>query len=119
MRTTRTKHTLAVVSLLAAAAALGNLPAAAAPGALPPTALDLRPPSLQDIPWPGQQQMFPAIDLTDIPLDADSMPDFVIVGAPPMPEMQSDIHVPQTGLGSLYWALRHPARAWRILLPEE
>jgi len=110
---------VAVVSLLAAAAALCNVPASAAPNALPIKALDLRPPDPQDIILTGSPQVITSIDATDAPIDADSMPDFVIVGAPPLPEMQSDIHVPQTGFGSLYWALRHPTRAWRILLPEQ
>jgi hypothetical protein len=113
------KHMVAVVSLLAAAAALCNVPASAAPNALPIKALDLRPPDPQDILLTGSPQVITSIDATDAPIDADSMPDFVIVGAPPLPEMQSDIHVPQTGFGSLYWALRHPTRAWRILLPEQ
>ena len=26
-------------------------------------------------------------------------------------------HLLRAGLGSLYWAARHPAQAWRILLP--
>jgi hypothetical protein len=115
----RSKHMVAVVSLLAAAAALGSVPASAAPSALPIKALDLRPPGPQDILLTGSPQVITSIDATDAPIDADSMPDFVILGAPPLPEMQSDVHVSQTGLGSLYWALRHPAGAWRILLPEQ
>ena len=115
----RMKHLVAAVSLFAAAAVLGNVPASAAPSALPIKALDLRPPDPQDILLTGSPQLITSIDATDAPLDADGMPDFVIVGAPPLPEMQSDIHVPQTGLGSLYWAFQHPTRAWRILLPEQ
>jgi hypothetical protein len=118
----RTKRMVAIVSLLAAAAALGGVPASAAPNALPIKALDLRPPDPQDILLTGSPQVITSIDATDALIDADSMPDFVIVGAPPlpeMPEMQSDIHVPQIGFGSLYWALQHPTGAWRILLPEQ
>jgi hypothetical protein len=90
----RTNYTVTVVSLLAAAAAFGNVPAAAGPSAIIP------------------------IDAEDTPIDAENTA-LVIVGAPQLPEMHSDIRVPQTGIGSLYWALRHPTQAWRILLPEQ
>jgi hypothetical protein len=102
----RAKNTVAVVSLLALAAALGNVPAAAGPQ----KPLDLRPPDLQGILLTDTP---PAI----APIDAEDAPAFVIEGAPQLTEMQSDTHVPQTGIGSLYWALRHPTRAWRIVLP--
>jgi hypothetical protein len=115
----RTKHMVVIVSLLAAAAALGGVPASAAPSALPIKALDLRPPDPRDILLTGSPQVIASIDATDALDDTESMPDFVIVGAPPLPEMESDIHVPQTGFGSLYWAFQHPTGAWRILLPEQ
>jgi hypothetical protein len=108
----RIKYTATVVSLLAAAAVLGNVPVAAGTPALPPKQLDLRPPDLHGILSTDSPQAIP-------PIDAEDTPAFVIVGAPQLQEMQSHTHVPQTGIGSLYWALRHPARAWRILLPEQ
>jgi hypothetical protein len=91
----RAKFTVAVVSLMAAA--FCNVPAIAGPSALALT----------------------PIDANGAPTDADDTPALVIVSTTQRPEMQSDIHVPSTGIGSLYWALRHPARAWRILLPEQ
>ncbi|MEA3151249.1 MAG: hypothetical protein QOD56_2188 [Gammaproteobacteria bacterium] len=106
----RTKYTVTVVSLLAACAALGNDPAAAAP-ALLLKPLDLRPPELQSILSADSPQ-------TITPTDAEDTPAFVIVGAPVMLDMRSDTHVPQTGFGALYWALRTPTQAWRIFFPE-
>jgi hypothetical protein len=108
----RIKYTIAVVSLLATAAALGTLPAAAETPATPLKPLDLRPPTLHRILSTDSPQ-------ATAPIDAEDSPAFVIVGAPQLQEMQSHTHVPQTGIGSLYWALRHPTRAWRILLPEQ
>jgi hypothetical protein len=108
----RIKYTLTVVSLLAAAAVLGNVRAAAGTPALAPKPLDLRPPDPHSILLTGSPQAI-------APIDAEDTPAFVIVGAPQLLDMQSHTHVPQTGIGSLYWALRHPTRAWRILLPEQ
>ena len=99
-------------SLLAAAAVLGNVRAAAGTPALPLKPLDLRPPDLHSILSTDSPQAISFIDAEDTPA-------FVIVGAPQLLEMQSHTHVPQTGIGSLYWALRHPKRAWRIMLPEQ
>jgi hypothetical protein len=106
------KHVVAVVILLAAAATLGSFPAAAGTPALPLKPLDLRPPGLQSILLTDSSQAI-------TPIDAEDTSAFVIVGAPQLQEMQSHTHVPQTGIGSLYWALRHPTRAWRILLPAQ
>jgi hypothetical protein len=108
----RIKCTVTVVGLLAAAAAFGNVPAAAGTPALPQQRLDLRPPELHSILLTDSSQAIP-------PADEEDSPAFVIVGAPQLQEMESHTHVPQTGIGSLYWALRHPTRAWRIVLPEQ
>jgi hypothetical protein len=108
----RIKYTVAVAGLLAAAAVLGNVPAAAGTPTLPQKRLDLRPPDLHGILLTQSPQSIP-------PADEEDAPTFVIVGAPQLEEMESHTHVPQTGIGSLYWALRHPTRAWRILLPEQ
>jgi hypothetical protein len=86
-------HAVAVVISLAVAATLGSVTAAAGTPALQP--LDLRPPSLQSILLTDSSQAI----------------------APQA--MDSHIHVPQTGIASLYWALRYPTRAWRILLPAQ
>jgi hypothetical protein len=34
-----------------------------------------------------------------------------------LPQGPSNARLPPAGLGSLYWAARHPAQAWRVLLP--
>jgi hypothetical protein len=39
-----------------------------------------------------------------------------IVSAPPE-EGGPSMHLSRAGLGSLYWAARHRAQAWRVLLP--
>jgi hypothetical protein len=36
---------------------------------------------------------------------------------PLLPQMRPDTHVSHAGIGSLYWAARHSAHAWRVLLP--
>jgi hypothetical protein len=36
---------------------------------------------------------------------------------PSLPQMRPDTHVSHAGIGSLYWAARHSAHAWRVLLP--
>ncbi len=106
------KHVVAVVILLAVAATLGSVPASAGTPALPLKSLDLRPPNLQSILLSDSSQAI-------TPIGAEDTSGLVIVGAPQLQEMQSHTHVPQTGVGSLYWALRHPTRAWRILLPAQ
>jgi hypothetical protein len=49
------------------------------------------------------------------PPEAEDTPTVAIVtaspGAPP------HMHLSRTGLGSFYWAARHPAQAWRVLFP--
>jgi hypothetical protein len=109
------KHAVAVVILLAGAATLGSVTAAAGTPALPLKPLDLRPPSRQDILLTDSSQTIASQAVT--PIEAEDAPDLVIVGAPQLQAMDSHIHVPQTGIASLYWAVRHPAGAWRILLP--
>jgi hypothetical protein len=111
------KHAVAVVISLAVAATLGSVTAAAGTPALPLKPLDLRPPSLPSILLTDSSQEIASQAIT--PIDAEDAPALVIVGAPQLQEMQSHTHVPQTGFGSLYWALRHPTRAWRILLPAQ
>ena len=109
------KHAVAVVISLALAATLGSVTAAAGTPALPLKPLDLRPPSLQSILLTDSSQAIASQAIT--PTDAEDAPALVIVGAAQLQEMDSHIHVAQTGIASLYWALRHPTRAWRILLP--
>ena len=104
------KHAVAVLISLALAATLGSVTAAAGTPALPLQPLDLRPPRLQSILLTDSSQ-------AATPIGAEDAPALVIVGAPQLQAMDSHIHVPQTGIASLYWALQHPTRAWRILLP--
>jgi hypothetical protein len=80
---------------------------AAAPATGP---LDLRPPDLRSL----SVQLPPE---TTFPADADEMLDVAIVRALPTPEESSNTHLSRSGIGSLYWAARHPAQAWRVLLP--
>ena len=96
------QYTVTVVSLLAAAGT----------PALPLKPLDLRPPDLHRVLLSDSAQ-------TIRPIDPEDTPAFVIVGAAQLLEMQSHTHVPQAGIGSLYWALQHPTRAWRIFLPRQ
>jgi len=111
------KHAVAVVTSLAVAATLGSVTAAAGTPALPPKPLDLRPPSLQSILLTDSSQAIASQAIT--PIDAEDAPALVIVSAPQLQAMDSHIHVAQTGIASLYWALQHPTRAWRILLPAQ
>jgi hypothetical protein len=111
------KHAVAVVISLTVAATLGSVTAAAATPALPLKPLDLRPPTPQSILLTDSSQALASQAIT--PIDADDVPALVIVGAPQLQAMDSHIHVPQTGIASLYWALRYPTRAWRILLPKQ
>ena len=108
-------HAVAVVISLAVAATLGSVTAAAGTPALQP--LDLRPPSLQSILLTDSSQAIASQAIT--PIDAEDVPSLVIVGAPQLQAMDSHIHVPQTGIASLYWAVRYPTRSWRILLPAQ
>jgi hypothetical protein len=72
--------------------------------------LDLRPPDLRSF----QVRLPPQ---ATFPADADEMLDVAIVSAPPTPEDSSNTHLSRSGIGSIYWAARHPAQAWRVLLP--
>ena len=72
--------------------------------------LDLRPPDLRSI----QGQLAPEATL---PADADDTQVVAIVGAPSPPEESSNTHLSRTGIGSIYWAARHSAQAWAVLLP--
>jgi hypothetical protein len=72
--------------------------------------LDLGPPDLRSF----QVQLPPE---ATFPADADEMLDVAIVSALPTPEESSNTHLPRSGIGAIYWAARHPAQAWRVLLP--
>jgi hypothetical protein len=72
--------------------------------------LDLRPPDL-----PSMSVQLPP--KATFPADADETLDVAMVSAPPTPEESSNTHLSRSGIGSIYWAARHPAQAWRVLLP--
>jgi hypothetical protein len=72
--------------------------------------LDLRPPDLRSM----SVQLPPE---ATFPVDADELLDVAIVIAPPTSDDGSNTHLSRSGIGSIYWAARHPAQAWRVLLP--
>ena len=100
---------MAVGSLWSKAILSANPPTLGArPAAISTPTLDLRPPDLQNL----QAQLTP--EATQ-PADADEASNIIIVGAHVAPEERSNLA--RTGIGSLYWAARHPLQAWRALLP--
>jgi hypothetical protein len=72
--------------------------------------LDLRPPEVRSM----SVQLPPE---ATFPAEADEMLDVAIVSALPTPQESSNTHLSRSGIGSIYWAARHPAQAWRVLLP--
>jgi hypothetical protein len=74
--------------------------------------LDLRLPDPRRVYVPHRQQ-------ASMLVDSDEEQAVSIVTAPLLPEERSDIHLSLSGIGSLFWAARHPAQAWRVLLPIE
>jgi hypothetical protein len=79
---------------------------AAAP---PPGALDLRAPDLRSVQW---QDLLRAT-----PPDSGEAPPVAVVTA--SPKERSNTYLSLAGIGSIYWAARHPAHAWEVLLPVE
>ncbi len=51
----------------------------------------------------------------DEPAAAEDTPTVAVVTTPG--EKPPGTHLSRAGLGSLYWAARHPAEAWRVLMP--
>ena len=70
--------------------------------------LDLRTPDVHSI---------PRLDRITAPAGSQEPKDIPALGAPLPAERGSDLHVSGTGIGSLYWAIRHPAKAWQVVLP--
>jgi hypothetical protein len=56
-----------------------------------------------------------ADDAADTSAASDDTQTVAIVTA--VPEEPADTRLSRAGLGSLYWAARHPAEAWRVLMP--
>jgi hypothetical protein len=73
------------------------------------TTLDLRPPDLQSL---HVETLQPSVTI-----ESDEIAAIAIAGAPLLPEESPDVQPPSAGIGSLYWAVRHPTQAWRIFLP--
>jgi hypothetical protein len=73
------------------------------------TTLDLRPPDLQSL---HVQTLQPAVTI-----ESGEIAAVAIAVAALRPEESPDIQPPPAGIGSLYWAVRHPLQAWRIVLP--
>jgi hypothetical protein len=87
-----------------------SLPVGVAYSADPGT-LDLRAPELRST---QVQDLMHAM----APADPDEETSAVaVVAAQSVPEEEPDTHLSVTGIGSLYWAARHPAQALSVLLP--
>jgi hypothetical protein len=72
-------------------------------------ALDLRAPDLRSVQW---QDLLRAT----APADSDEAPAVAVVAAS---SEKSNTYLSLAGIGSLYWAARHPARAMESVLPME
>jgi hypothetical protein len=95
---------LATLSLLCAGTAL------AAPHHRPTPRLDLSMPNFASPQWQERLQG-PPIDH-----DYTSMESVIVT---PSETNKSYVTVAPAGVGSLYWALRHPTESWRILAPAQ
>jgi len=95
---------LAVPLLLFAGTAL------CAPQPPPTHRLDLSMPNFTSPQWQERLQG-PSIDREYTPLES--------VVVTPSQEGNSYVTVAPAGAGSVYWALRHPTQAWRIVMPTQ
>lgn len=77
---------------------------------VPRRSLDLRPPDLQSLHIQNLQQVVTSAD----PEEAEVV---TIAAAPLLPGERPDTQPSVSGIASLYWAVRHPTEAWRVLLP--
>jgi hypothetical protein len=50
-------------------------------------------------------------------VDSDETQAVSVVTAPVPPEGNSNTYLSHAGIGSLYWAARNPAQAWRVVFP--
>ena len=57
------------------------------------------------------------VDAADAPAALDDTRGVAFVTAHLQPKEAPNTRLSRTGLGSLYWAARHPAQMWRALLP--
>jgi hypothetical protein len=90
---------------------LATTPLLAAEPAATPVRLDLRPPDIHDV-WTPQQiaTVLQSTQDPDVLVENVEVQGFRGTAAPRTPTVWS-------GLGAPFWALLHPAQAWRILLP--
>jgi hypothetical protein len=72
--------------------------------------LDLRPPDMRNTPWMDSV-------LASVPADSDEPQAAAVVIAVAPLEETANTNLSIGGIGSLYWAARHPTRAWTMLLP--
>jgi hypothetical protein len=75
-----------------------------------PAPLDLRPPDLAS----AQGTDSP---VAPDPEDWDEQRPVAVVAGSSQSQDTSGTYVSPAGIGSLYWAARHPTQAWRVLLP--
>jgi hypothetical protein len=70
-----------------------------------------------------RQQRNDSVILELTPANSDEAQAVAIVASsllpeiPLLPQMRPETHVSHAGIGALYWAARHSAQAWRVLLP--
>jgi hypothetical protein len=60
---------------------------------------------------------FSVVYAADAPTASDDTQSVAIVTTPLLSEDTSTTHLSLAGLGSLHWAARQPAQAWKVLLP--
>jgi len=71
------------------------------------TGLDLRTPDIH----------MPVLESATSDADSQEVEDISVIDASAPAAETSDLHVSRTGIGSVYWAARHPAEAWRVVVP--
>lgn len=84
--------------------------ALSAPHHPPAHRLDLSMPNFTSPQWQERLQG-PTIDQEYMPMES-------VIVRPPL-ENKAYVTVAPAGVGSVYWALRHPTESWRILLPSQ
>jgi hypothetical protein len=70
--------------------------------------LDLRVPDLRNS---------PLLEQLGATADSQETDAISVIDTSARAEDTSDVHVSRTGIGSVYWAARHPAEAWRVVAP--
>jgi hypothetical protein len=76
----------------------------------PQRALDLRLPDSQSLNIQDQQQPVTSSE-------SDEVNATTVVGTRLLLDQRADTQPSLAGIGSLYWAVRHPTQAWRVFLP--